>query len=110
METVESLAAGKGAGESATVRKAADECRPFLKQRIQKTVDFLKSVTAAQFKDADTRAIELKFPNSTLKFTGRAYATDFVLPNLYFHICMVYALLRHNGVELGKGDFLGAIQ
>ena len=61
-------------------------------------------------KDADTRAIELKFPNSTLKFTGRAYVTDFVLPNLYFHISMVYALLRHNGVELGKGDFLGAIQ
>lgn len=81
-----------------------------LKLRIAKTLDFLKPVTAQQLKDAESRAIELKFPSSTMRFTARAYITDFVLPNLYFHISMAYALLRHNGVEIGKNDFLGAIQ
>jgi uncharacterized protein len=81
-----------------------------LKARIAKTVDFLKSVTAAQLKDAENRAIEIKFPNGSWKFTGIAYLNDFVLPNFYFHVSMVYALLRKNGVEIGKSDFLGAIQ
>jgi uncharacterized protein len=81
-----------------------------LKARIAKTVDFLKSVTAAQLKDAESRAIEIKFPNGSWKFTGIGYLTDFVLPNFYFHVSMVYALLRKSGVEIGKGDFLGAIQ
>ncbi len=81
-----------------------------LKQRIAKTLDFLKTVTADQLKDAESRAIELKFPNRTLNFTARAYVTDFVLPNFYFHDSIAYALLRHNGVEIGKADFLGAIQ
>jgi hypothetical protein len=81
-----------------------------LKARIAKTVDFLKTVTAAQVKDAESRNIEIKFPSGSWKFTGLAYLTDFVLPNFYFHEAMVYALLRKNGVEIGKGDFLGAIQ
>jgi hypothetical protein len=81
-----------------------------LKARIAKTVHFLKSVTPAQLKDAETRAIEIKFPDGSWKFTGLAYLTDFVLPNFYFHVSMVYALLRKNGIEVGKGDFLGAIQ
>jgi hypothetical protein len=81
-----------------------------LKARIAKTVDFLKSVTAAQLKDSESRAIEIKFPNGSWKFTGIAYLTDFVLPNFFFHVSMTYALLRKNGVEIGKGDYLGAIQ
>ena len=81
-----------------------------LKARIAKTVDFLKSVTPAQLKDAESRAIEIKFPNGSWKFTGIAYLSDFVLPNFYFHVSMVYALLRKNGVDIGKMDFLGAIQ
>jgi hypothetical protein len=81
-----------------------------LKARIAKTVDFLKSVTAAQLKDAESRNIEIKFPNGSWKFTGIDYLTGFVLPNFYFHSSMVYALLRKSGVDVGKGDFLGAIQ
>ena len=80
-----------------------------LKQRIAKTVDFLKTVTADQLKGAEDRPIEIKFPNGAWKFTAIAYLTDFVLPNFYFHESMVYALLRKSGVEVGKGDFLGAI-
>lgn len=81
-----------------------------LKQRVAKTLEFVKSVTADQLRASENRAIELKFPNRTLNFTGRGYLTDFVLPNFYFHECMVYALLRNSGVEIGKADFLGAIQ
>jgi hypothetical protein len=81
-----------------------------LKARIAKTVDFLKSVTPAQLKDAENRSIEIKFPSGSLKFMGSAYLTDFVLPNFYFHVSIVYALLRKAGVEIGKSDFLGAIQ
>ncbi len=81
-----------------------------LKQRIAKTLDFLKTVTADRLQGAEDRPIEIKFPNGAWKFTAVAYLTDFVLPNFYFHESMVYALLRKNGVELGKSDFLGAIQ
>jgi uncharacterized protein len=81
-----------------------------LKQRIAKTLDFVKTVTAEQLKGAEDRTIEIKFPNGAWKFTAVAYVTDFVLPNFYFHESMVYALLRKSGVEIGKGDFLGAIQ
>jgi hypothetical protein len=81
-----------------------------LKARIAKTTDFLKTVGAAQLKDAESRSIEIKFPNGSWKFTGLAYLNDFVLPNFYFHFSMVYALLRKNGIDVGKMDFLGAIQ
>jgi uncharacterized protein len=81
-----------------------------LKARIAKTLDFLKTVTAAQLKDAESRPIELKFPSGSWKFTAVNYVTDFVLPNFYFHVGMVYALLRKNGIALGKSDYLGPIQ
>lgn len=81
-----------------------------LKQRIAKTLDFLKTVSAAQVNSAESRTIEIKFPNGAWKFTAVSYITDFVLPNFYFHVSMVYALLRKSGVEIGKTDFLGAIQ
>ena len=82
-----------------------------LKGRIAKTLDFLRTVNAAQLKDAEGRSIELKFPQ---RRPGNSPAsrilTDFVLPNFYFHRSIAYALLRKAGVEIGKNDFLGAIQ
>jgi len=81
-----------------------------LKARIATTLEFLKTITPAQLQGAEVRPIEIKFPNGSLKFTGLSHVTDFALPNFYFHISMVYALLRAGGVALGKGDFLGAIQ
>ena len=70
----------------------------------------MKAVTPAQMQEAEKRSIELKFPNGSWKFTGAAYLADFVLPNFYFHVAMAYALLRKAGVDVGKADFLGAIQ
>lgn len=83
---------------------------PELKARVAKTKAFLATVQPAQLNGAESREIILTFPSNTLKFNGLTYVTRFVLPNFYFHASMVYALLRKNGVELGKSDFLGAIQ
>jgi uncharacterized protein len=80
---------------------------PELKARVSKTLEFIKSVKPEQFLGAETREIELKLPQTVLKFTGLNYLTNFVLPNFFFHITMAYALLRKNGVDLGKRDFLG---
>jgi uncharacterized protein len=91
-----------------------------LKARIAKTLDVLKSVTTAQMKDAENRVIEMKIPSGSVmaikypsgawEFTGITYLTDFLLPNFFFHVSMIYALLRKNGVEIGKSDFFGKIQ
>jgi uncharacterized protein len=83
---------------------------PELKARLAKTLDFIGGVKREQFVGADTRDIVLKFPQLTLRFKGLDYVTQFVLPNFYFHVTMAYALLRKNGVEIGKTDYLGAIQ
>ena len=103
-------AAGRLAGIEVPKHEDNEVTFADLKARIAKTLDFVKSVNAAQLKDAESRAVELKFPNGSWKFTGLAYLNDFVMPNFYFHVSMVYALLRKSGVEIGKGDFLGAIQ
>src|SRR5271154_1673711 len=103
-------AAGRLAGIEVPKHEDTETTLPELKARIAKTVDFLKTVTAAQLAGDETRAIEIKFPNGAWKFTAIGYVTDFVLPNFYFHVSMTYALLRKGGVEIGKSDFLGAIQ
>ena len=81
-----------------------------LKARVAKTLDFIKTIIPEQLQGAETREIVLKFPQTTLKFTGINYLTNFVLPNFFFHVTTAYALLRKNGVDLGKRDFLGPIQ
>jgi len=81
-----------------------------LKARVAKTLDFIKTIKSEQLQGAESREIVLKFPQTTLKFTGINYLTNFVLPNFFFHVTTAYALLRKNGVDLGKRDFLGSIQ
>jgi hypothetical protein len=78
-----------------------------LHKRVANTIAYLKSLKPEQFEGAETRAIELKFPNATLNFTGKDYFLKFVVPNFYFHYTTAYAILRHNGVPIGKTDFLG---
>jgi len=89
--------------------KWADEEKTFadLHARIAKTVAHLKTFKPEQFEGAEQRAIELKFPGVTLNFTGKEYFLAFVIPNFYFHYTTAYAILRHNGVPIGKTDFLG---
>jgi uncharacterized protein len=81
-----------------------------LKERIAKTIAFIGGVKADQVNASESREIVLQFPRQTLTFTGRDYLAKFVLPNFYFHVTAAYAILRQNGVDVGKNDFLGKIQ
>lgn len=103
-------AAARLAGIEAPKHEDTEATLDELKARIAKTLDFIKSVKPEQLKESEAREIILKFPQNTLKFNGINYLTNFVLPNFFFHVTMAYALLRKNGVELGKRDFLGPIQ
>jgi uncharacterized protein len=78
-----------------------------LQARIARAVDFIKSVPAASLEGSEDRDIKIPLRDRTLEMKGLPYLRSFVLPNLYFHASMTYALLRHNGVELGKMDFTG---
>lgn len=80
-----------------------------LKARLQKTQDFIRTVSADQIDGSEDRDITLQAGPQTLNFKGQAYLLHFVLPNVYFHLTTAYDILRHNGVELSKRDFLGAI-
>ena len=81
-----------------------------LQARIAKTLDFMATLKREQFAGAEAREIVLKFPSITLTFSGQDYVTKYLLPNFYFHATIAYALLRKNGVDVGKMDFLGGIQ
>lgn len=76
--------------------------------RVRKALDFLSRFNRGQFEGSEGRNIELKLGKQHVKFSGREYILGFVLPNFYFHLATAYAILRHNGVPLGKRDFLGA--
>lgn len=78
-----------------------------LQARIAKTVTFLQSVSVAQIDDSEERKITLKFGSREINLLGQAYLLDFVFPNFHFHLTTTYAILRHNGVEIGKMDYLG---
>jgi uncharacterized protein len=78
-----------------------------LKARIAKTLDFINTAQPAQIDGTEAQDITVPQRSGDLQMKGEAYLHYFVLPNLYFHVTTAYALLRHNGVALGKGDFLG---
>jgi hypothetical protein len=82
-----------------------------LKTRIQKTIDYLGSVPADKLDGTEDK--EITFPvgrERTRTMKGQAYLTTWVLPNMFFHVTTAYAILRHNGVELGKSDYLAGAQ
>ncbi|KWV47200.1 hypothetical protein AS156_20280 [Bradyrhizobium macuxiense] len=79
-----------------------------LKQRLAKTVDYVKSFTPAQFEGADAK--DVTFPvgaGRTMTLKGQQFLSAFSFPNFYFHAVTAHGILRHNGVEIGKRDFLG---
>jgi uncharacterized protein len=78
-----------------------------LQARIEKTIAFLDSVKAAQINGSETRNIVLKLHDGTVEFNGQDYLLKWVMPNFYFHVTTAYDILRHNGVDIGKRDFLG---
>ena len=106
--------AAKGAGARLTVSDVpsfadTETTFPELQARIAKTVDFLKGLDAAQFDGSESKEIVLALAKGEVTFKGDAYLLNFVLPNFYFHMTTAYAILRHNGLDLGKMDYLGAL-
>ena len=79
-----------------------------LRARVRKTLDYVNSVSAAQVDGSEGREITIpRRSGEPLVFNGETYLKHYAIPNLYFHLTTAYALLRHSGVELGKGDYLG---
>ena len=75
--------------------------------RVKKTLEFVDSVSASALEGAETRAITIKLRDRTLEFKGLEFLQVWALPNFFFHHVTAYNLLRHNGVDIGKRDFLG---
>jgi uncharacterized protein len=75
--------------------------------RIDKTLAFIGGFKAEQIDGTEGRDISITIAGNPVAFKGQPYLVHFAIPNFYFHMSMAYAILRHNGVEIGKGDFLG---
>ncbi len=80
---------------------------PELVERCRKTVAYLKTLTPEQFEGAEDRTVTWKTRSGEKSMVGQPYLLHQVLPNVYFHVTTAYDILRHNGVEIGKKDFLG---
>jgi hypothetical protein len=80
-----------------------------LRTRIARTIDYLKSVPAGAFEGSEDRDIKVPAGERTLEFKGLAFLQRWAIPNVLFHTTTAYNILRHNGVEIGKRDFLGNI-
>ena len=79
-----------------------------LRQRLAKASDYLKAFQSAQFEGADTKEVTFPIgPNNSLTLPGQQFLSRFAFPNFYFHAATAHGILRHNGVEIGKRDFLG---
>ena len=79
-----------------------------LQERIARTVAFLKSIDRAAIDGQEGREIVLKRQSGEIRLTGASYLQGLALPNFYFHIVTAYGILRHNGLAIGKSDYLGS--
>lgn len=82
---------------------------PALKHRIVRTLDYLGTLEPAAFEGSETRMVEVPLRDRTLSLPGLPFLQRWALPNFFFHATTTYALLRHNGVAVGKRDFLGPV-
>jgi hypothetical protein len=79
-----------------------------LQARIEKTLAFIGTLDAAQIDGSEERDVTVQAGPNTLHFKGQPYLINYALPNFYFHLATAYGILRHNGIEIGKKDFIGA--
>lgn len=77
-----------------------------LQARIDRTLAFIEGVPRDKVEGSEAREIVLPSPRGERRFAGQAYLLEYALPNFYFHLTTAYAILRHNGVDVGKADFL----
>jgi len=81
---------------------------PELQSRIAKTIEILEKVNPESMDGMEDAEVVLKIGGGDKKVTGRLYVLKYAIPNFYFHLCMAYAILRKEGVQVGKSDYLGA--
>ena len=81
-----------------------------LRERVKRTIDYVQSLSAAQIDGTEDKDVIVPRRDGSMTLKGEPYLKHFVLPNFFFHVTTTYALLRHNGVDLGKGDYLGALK
>lgn len=79
-----------------------------LKARVAKTIEFLDSIKPEQIDGTEAKEIKFSIKEWHFEFVGEQYLLTWVIPNFYFHVTTAYDILRHNGVEIGKADFLGS--
>ena len=77
--------------------------------RVDAAIAYTRSFSAAQIDGSETREVTRKLRGNSVTFNGLDYLSRYALPNFYFHVTTAYAILRHNGVEIGKSDFIGPI-
>ena len=80
-----------------------------LQARVQKTIDFISTLKPESYEGSEDRDITISVPGKSWQMKGLPYLKSWALPNFYFHYITAYNLLRHNGVDVGKRDFLGEV-
>ncbi|MEJ0065767.1 MAG: DUF1993 domain-containing protein [Caulobacteraceae bacterium] len=80
---------------------------PELQARIKQTIDYLQAFKPEQFEGSESKSVILPSSGGEMKLTGQEFLFGFALPNFFFHVTMAHAILRHNGVPIGKADYLG---
>jgi hypothetical protein len=82
---------------------------PELQERIARTLALIETIPAGEVDGSQGRTITLTMGGQTMTFEGQPYLLHFALPNFFFHLTAAYAILRHNGIQIGKRDFMGAV-
>jgi hypothetical protein len=92
------------------VRATGLDSFPAMKKAVADAIAQLDALKPSDFDGCENRIVELKFPGAEMKFTGIGYLQTFAMPQFFFHATTAYDILRHNGVGIGKRDFLGKVQ
>lgn len=100
------LTAQRLAGVDVAAETDSEKTFEDLKERIARTLAILDAVTPEQMEGSDTKSLAIKVGPNEMTFSGRDYLLHFALPNFYFHCTTAYDILRHNGLEIGKRDFM----
>lgn len=102
-------AAARLAGIDPPAFEDNEKTLPELIARVDKTIEFLTTITPERLANSEDRTITVKTRQTTHSFPGLIYLRHWAIPNFFFHVTTAYNLLRHNGVDIGKRDFLGKI-
>lgn len=102
-------ASARLAGADVPVYEDVEKSFAELKARLKTSVDFMAGLEASRIDGSEAKDIALKVAGNPVTFKGQAYLLNFALPHFFFHCTTAYSILRHNGIEVGKRDYLGKV-